>query len=231
MNNKHPEIKHIFFDLDHTLWDFDKNSELAFAQIFQTYAIKLNLQEFIDIYVPINHACWKLYEQNLMSAEELRLTRLEQTFDKLEYYMFKNELELIAKDYLEILPDFGHLFDDAIDVLKYLSKKYTLHIITNGFTEMQEKKMSNAKIKHFFKTVTDFELANAKKPDAKIFQHALDVAQAKKEESIMIGDSMHADVQGALDFGMKALFFNLNDKEKNHNYSQITDLKELKTMF
>ena len=231
MNNKHPEIKHIFFDLDHTLWDFDKNSELAFTQIFENYAIRVNMQEFIKIYVPINHACWKLYEQNLMSAEELRLTRLEQTFDALEYYIIKKELEIIAKDYLEILPDFGHLFDDAIDVLKYLSKKYTLHIITNGFAQMQDKKMSTAKIKRFFKTVTDSEIASAKKPDAKIFQHALDVAQAKKEESIMIGDSMHADVQGALDFGMKALFFNLNDKEKNHNYSQITDLKELKTMF
>ena len=70
MNHNHAQIKHIFFDLDHTLWDFDKNSELAFVQIFKQQNININIKTFIDIYIPINHACWKLYENNQMSAEE-----------------------------------------------------------------------------------------------------------------------------------------------------------------
>ena len=231
MNDKHPQIKHIFFDLDHTLWDFDKNSELAFAQIFQKQNININIQDFIAIYVPINHACWKLYENNQISSEELRLMRLKQTFQNLSYDIDEADMEKIADEYLSILPDFSHLFEDTVDVLEYLSQKYTLHLITNGFTEMQYKKMDNAKLTHFFKTFTNAEVAGEKKPHKQIFQHALDLAQAHKAESIMIGDSMHADVQGALDFGIKALFFNHNDKEKTHNYQQIIHLKELKTMF
>lgn len=231
MNHNYDQIKHIFFDLDHTLWDFDKNSELAFAQIFQQHNIDINVKTFIEIYIPINHACWKLYEKNEMSSEELRLTRLIQTFDALHYYIVKEDIEIIAEEYLAILPEFGHLFEHTVEILLYLSQKYTLHIITNGFLKIQDKKLNNAKINHFFKTVTNAESAGAKKPDAKIFEHALSLAQAHKAESIMIGDSMHADVQGALDFGMKALFFNLNNKEKEHNYYQITHLKELEIMF
>jgi putative hydrolase of the HAD superfamily len=231
MNDKHPQIKHIFFDLDHTLWDFDKNSELAFAQIFQQQNININIKTFIDIYIPINNACWKLYENNQMSAEELRLMRLKQTFKQLNYLISDEDIEKIAEEYLSILPEFNHLFEHTLEILAYLSQKYTLHIITNGFIEVQHKKINNANMAHFFKTVTNSEMAGAKKPHKQIFQHALSLAQAHKAESIMIGDSMHADVQGALDFGIKALFCNHNDKEKAHNYQQITHLKELEIMF
>ncbi len=229
MNDKHTQIKHIFFDLDHTLWDFDKNSELAFAQIFQQQNI--NIKTFIEIYIPINNACWKLYENNQISAEELRLMRLKQTFQQLNYQITEVDIEKIADEYISILPEFNHLFEHTLEILTYLSQKYTLHIITNGFIEVQHKKINNAKIAHFFKTVTNSEMAGEKKPHQQIFQHALSLAQAHKAESIMIGDSMHADVQGALDFGIKALFCNHNDKEKAHNYQQITHLKELETMF
>ena len=231
MSHNHHQIKHIFFDLDHTLWDFDKNSELAFAQIFQQQNININIQTFIDIYIPINHACWKLYENNQISSEDLRLMRLKQTFQNLSYDISEANLSKIADEYIALLPEFNHLFENTIDVLEYLSQKYTLHLITNGFTDVQHKKINNAKLTHFFKTFTNAEIAGEKKPHQQIFQHALSLAQAHKAESIMIGDSMHADVQGALDFGIKALFFNHNDKEKIHNYQQITHLKELKTLF
>lgn len=231
MNNNHQQIKHIFFDLDHTLWDFDKNSELAFAQIFQKNDLKISIETFIKIYVPINHACWKLYENNQMSAEELRLTRLKQTFQQLNYVISAADIEKIAEEYLSILPEFNHLFENTLEILAYLSQKYTLHIITNGFIEIQHKKINNANMAHFFKTVTNSEMAGAKKPNPQIFQHALSLAQAAKNESVMIGDSMHADVQGALDFGIKAIFFNFNDKEKTHNFNQITHLKELEHIF
>ena len=231
MSHNHHQIKHIFFDLDHTLWDFDKNSELAFAQIFQQQNININIQTFIDIYIPINHACWKLYENNQISSEDLRLMRLKQTFQNLNYHISEADIEKIADEYITLLPEFNHLFENTIDVLEYLSQKYTLHLITNGFTDVQHKKINNANLTHFFKTFTNAEIAGEKKPHKQIFQHALNLAQAHKAESIMIGDSMHADVQGALDFGIKALFFNHNDKEKIHNYQQITHLKELKTLF
>ena len=153
------------------------------------------------------------------------------TFQQLNYQISEADIEKIAEEYLSILPEFNHLFENTLEILAYLSQKYTLHIITNGFIEIQHKKINNANMAHFFKTVTNSEMAGAKKPNPQIFQHALNLAQAAKNESVMIGDSMHADVQGALDFGIKAIFFNFNDKEKTHNFNQITHLKELEHIF
>ncbi len=230
MNPDYAKIKHIFFDLDHTLWDFDTNSELAFTKIFKTSGWNASVPYFMSLYIPINSECWKLYENNELSIEDLKRVRLEKAFDAFHYYMTADDIEYVAYCYDKFLPEYNTLIENAIDTLEYLSQKYTLHIVTNGNTEMQYKKMDNAKITHFFKTFTNTDISGAKKPDPKIYQHALKLANAEKLESIMIGDSMHADVQGALDFGIKALFFNQNDKIKDHNYTQITNLAELKIL-
>ena len=225
---KNNTIQHVFFDLDHTLWDFDKNSEMAFATIFEKNHPEIAINDFIEVYAPINQACWKLYQYDLISHEELRYKRLKDSFDALNYAIPDSLIHQIAEDYISILPDNNHLFDGTIELLNYLNPKYHLHIITNGFANVQYKKITNSKIDTYFKTITNSEMAGVKKPNPIIFQYALDLAQAKKENSIMIGDSLEADVQGAIDFGIEALFFNPNKETSPEGIIEINHLLELK---
>ncbi len=225
---KNKTIQHIFFDLDHTLWDFDKNSEMAFDTIFSKHHPEISTVHFIEKYAPINQACWKLYQYDTITHEELRYKRLKDTFDALDYVITDEAIHQIADDYIALLPDNNHLFDGAIEILDYLSSHYQLHIITNGFANVQYKKIANSKIDTYFKTITNSEMAGVKKPNPIIFQHALDLAQALKENSIMIGDCLEADVQGALDFGIDALFFNPNNEIVPEGIIQINHLLELK---
>ncbi|MFM7682882.1 MAG: noncanonical pyrimidine nucleotidase, YjjG family, partial [Bacteroidota bacterium] len=113
-------ITDIFFDLDHTLWDFDANSVLAFDKIFNENHPTVNTHEFIKIYAPINQACWKLYQVDKMTHEELRYQRLKQTFDILNYTISDQAIDKISEDYINFLPDNNQLFDGALEVLEYL---------------------------------------------------------------------------------------------------------------
>lgn len=227
----HSHIKHIFFDLDHTLWDFDKNSEIAFGTILQKTNPDIVIADFIHVYAPINQACWKLYQNNLITHEELRYKRLKDSFDELNVNISDILIHQISEDYIEHLPNSNHLFEGCVETLEYLHKKYNLHIITNGFAEVQFKKLNNSGIHHYFDTVTNSEMAGVKKPHFGIFEHALQKANASKEESIMIGDCLDADVGGALKFGIQAIFFNPNRVEVEQSIKQITNLVELKNLF
>ncbi|WP_338646236.1 YjjG family noncanonical pyrimidine nucleotidase [Flavobacterium sp. KS-LB2] len=225
---KHTIITDVFFDLDHTLWDFDKNSELTFETIFNKNHPSVETKSFIEKYVPINQECWKLYQYDKITHEELRYNRLKHSFDALDYYISDEEIDVIANDYIRFLPENNHLFDGTFEVLEYLNQKYNLHIITNGFAEVQYKKINNSNIGSYFQTVTNSEMAGVKKPNPIIFDYALDLAKAKKENSIMIGDSFEADVQGALNAGLDAIFFNESKIHIEQNIKQINHLLELK---
>jgi YjjG family noncanonical pyrimidine nucleotidase len=224
-------VKHIFFDLDHTLWDFDKNSEKAFEVILKPLFPELKVQDFVDVYNPINQACWKLYQVNKINHEELRYKRLKDTFDNLKISVSDTLINQLSEDYITHLPNNNHLVEGCIDVLEYLHPKYKLHIITNGFAEVQFIKLHNSGIYHFFDTVTNSEMAGVKKPHQAIYKHALEKANAAKEESIMIGDCIQADVEGALNFGINAVFFNPNNQVVDNSVKQISNLVALKTLF
>jgi YjjG family noncanonical pyrimidine nucleotidase len=225
---KHTIIKDVFFDLDHTLWDFDRNSELTFESIFKSNHPTIEIKQFIAKYVPINQACWKLYQYDKISHAELRYNRLKHSFDALDYAISDEEIEIIAREYIQLLPENNHLFDGTFEVLDYLNEKYKLHIITNGFAEVQFKKLNNSNIGSYFKTITNSEMAGVKKPNPIIFEYALDLAKTKKENSIMIGDCIEADVQGALDAGLDAIFFNGGNVPVANNIKQVNHLLELK---
>lgn len=222
------KITDVFFDLDHTLWDFDVNSELAFATIFKKDHPTIVITDFIEKYIPINQACWKLYQYDKITHAELRYNRLKHTFDALSYFVSDAQIESIAQDYIDLLPQNNCLFDGTLEVLEYLEKKYKLHIITNGFAEVQYKKINNSNIAGFFKTITNSEMAGVKKPNPVIFEYALHSAQANKENSIMIGDCLEADIQGALNAGLNAIFFNDKKIDVDQNIKQVTHLLELK---
>lgn len=219
-----PKLTDIFFDLDHTLWDFDKNSALALETIFEKHKFTIELSRFLTAYIPINEAYWDLYRKDSITKEALRFKRFDDTFSKLGYPVSEEQISLLSNEYIVHLPDANHLFPGTVNALDYLDKKYTLHIITDGFHEVQHKKLSNSKIAHYFKTVTTSEEVGAKKPNPKIFEYAMKKAGTSKNTSLMIGDNLQADVLGALNFGMQAIYFS---KEKNHEGTTIDAHKHL----
>ena len=221
-------ITDVFFDLDHTLWDFDKNSELAFDRIFREKYPQINTFDFIEKYVPINQACWKLYQRDKITHQELRYKRLKLSFDALNLEMSDLEISQIADNYIDLLTENNHLFEGAIEVLDYLKPKYKLHIITNGFAVVQDKKINNASLSGYFATITNSELAGVKKPNSIIFDYAINVANASKKNSIMVGDCLDADINGALNAGLDAIFFNEKNIDVPENIKQINHLLELK---
>lgn len=220
--------KAVFFDLDHTLWDFEKNSGLAFEAVFMKHSISVSTEDFLKEYVPVNAHYWKLFRDDVITQQELRYGRFKETFRLLDVEVDDDTVAAISHEYIACLPDYNHLFDGAIEVLDYLKEKYTLHIITNGFHEVQERKLKNANIGHYFATVTNSETAGCKKPNARIFEYALAAANADKETSIMIGDCIEADVQGALNCGIDAIYFNEHRLDAPEQILQAFHLLDLK---
>ena len=221
-------ISHVFFDLDHTLWDFDKNSGLTFKKIFEMNEIQIDLKDFLTIYEPINLNYWKLYREEKIDKASLRYKRLSDTFNILNIEIKSRVINKLSEDYIDYLSTFNHLFDGTIDVLNYLSDKYDLHIITNGFKEAQQAKLNNSNINQYFKTVTNSEMVGVKKPNPKIFNHALNLANANIDESVMIGDNLEADVLGALGIGLDAICFNYHKEDLRDNIKFVDNLLELK---
>ncbi len=224
-------IKHIFFDLDHTLWDFEKNSALAFEKIFQELNFDINSQQFMDIYNPINVAYWKLYEKNEIDQETLRVRRVKDAFEAFNFEISLDQINTISNLFIEYLTSNNHLIEGAIETLDYLKDKYVLHIITNGFSFVQDVKLQKSNLDKYFVTITNSEAAGHKKPHENIFNHALTIANASKNESIMIGDSYEADVLGAQNFGIKAVYFNPKAEMILQNQIiQIQSLTQLKNL-
>lgn len=221
-------IKHVFFDLDHTLWDFDKNSELTFQKIFQIHNLEVSIVDFLNIYKPVNLKYWKLYRDEKVNKEQLRYGRLKETFDTLNYTVLDEVIYQLSDDYITYLSTFNHVFEHTMAILNYLKPKYNLHIITNGFHEAQHKKLVRSNISNFFKTVTNSEMAGVKKPNPLIFEYALKAANASVEESMMIGDNYEADIIGALDCGIDAIFFNYHKHDFESHIKVVDDLIELK---
>ena len=223
-------IKSIFFDLDHTLWDFEKNSELSFKKIFKKYTITINFEKFIESYIPINFKYWKLYRNGEISKEFLRYNRLKEVFNLFDYEIHDKIIDKISHDYIEFLPENNKLMDGAIEILEYLKPKYRLFIITNGFRDVQDKKLKNSNIKHYFEAIYDSESVGVKKPDPKIFRHALIDSGSGPNESLMVGDNYEADVLGAKKLNINTIHF-VAHGEKIHNKNEtIHKLMELKSI-
>jgi len=223
-------IKHVFFDLDHTLWDFDKNSELALRELFKDSSINCDFDEFHKHYLTINDSYWKRIEKGEVSKEELKYGRFKDAFEAISFAISPEEITNIADKYLDYLAEQTHLFDDALAVLSYLKNKYKLHIISNGFQEIQNYKITKSGLLPFFDVIVNAETVGVKKPNPKIYHYALDLAKAKPSESIMIGDNLDADVYGALAVGLDAIYFNYKNKEIPKDIKTINKLKTLKEL-
>jgi len=221
-------IKHIFFDLDHTLWDFETNSEKTFEKIFSINSINVDVNYFLKQYKPINFAYWKLFRENKVSKSNLKYGRLKDSFNKLNHSISDDLIDKLSKDYLIYLPTFNEVFEGTHEILTYLKSKYQLHIITNGFSEVQSNKMKNARLDVYFDKIITSESVGVKKPNSKIFKHALKVAEAKIDESIMIGDNWEADIMGAKDCGITPIYCNFENNPKDTSVITIEKLLEIK---
>ncbi|WP_445381425.1 YjjG family noncanonical pyrimidine nucleotidase [Robiginitalea sp. IMCC43444] len=225
---EHP-ITDIFFDLDHTLWDFERNSALTYEQIFREQQVSVALPDFLEVYIPLNLQYWKMFREGRIHKERLRYERLKTVFDRLNYTISDTQILLLADEYIRHLSSKTHLIPHSIEILEYLKGKYRLHIITNGFREVQHRKLENSRLTPYFIEVIDSERAGVKKPDPKIFEMALEVAEVPAQRALMIGDSLEADIIGSRKAGLQALHFNVHN-EPLHEYCPIIHhLQEIKT--
>jgi putative hydrolase of the HAD superfamily len=228
--------KDLFFDLDHTIWDFELNSKETLWDLHLKYELEAkginNFDEFYSIYSVHNHKLWDRYSKGFIKQEELRWKRIYLSL--LDYKIADEALSKeMSVDYLTILPDKKNLFPYTIEILEYLkSKDYTMHLITNGFESVQFKKIKNSNIADYFTEVITSEASNSLKPNKEIFEYALNASNAKLETSIMIGDNESADIQGAINAGMDSIFVNhLQIQPTVPATHTITHLKELENIF
>ncbi len=225
--------RHLFFDLDHTLWDFDLNAKHSLDDLFIKYDLQDLLQgsfaDFFKAYLIHNAALWKSYEEGKITVEDLKWKRMSRTL-----LDFKNADEKLAKqlsiEFLEILPTKKALFPQTTETLDYLREKnYQLHLITNGFKVTQHQKLINSGLEKYFIEVITSECSNSMKPKKEIFEFALDKTNAGLAESIMIGDNLNADILGANNAGMDSIYVNHTKSNLTHTATyQITHFNQLK---
>ena len=221
-------ITDVFFDLDHTLWDFEKNSALTFEKILKHNTIKVDIEAFLAVYVPINLEYWKLYREEKVTKTELRYQRLKKTFNALAFDISDDLIDTLSKEYIQHLSSYNHVFPYTFEILDYLKPKYKLHIITNGFQEIQDKKLKNANLYDYFSQIINSEMAGVKKPNPYIFELALDMAGTRPEQSVMIGDNIEADILGAQAVGFNTIHFNAHDEPAHDFCAMIDSLHEIK---
>lgn len=224
--------RHLFFDLDHTLWDFSSNSRAVLAELHADFGLTergIGCNDFIPVYEAVNGALWDQHEDGLIPKEVLRALRFQRS---LRHFGVDDAAlaRRLDKTYMERCPRRAALMPGAQHLLENLKPHYRLHIITNGFTEVQQLKMNAAGIRSFFNVVVTSEMAGAAKPSAKIFRHALRSAGAKASESLMIGDNPRADIAGARKVGMDQVHFapaQNGDPEATYRIARLDELRAL----
>lgn len=225
-------ITHIFFDLDRTLWDFEKSAKEAFERIFDDFDLKKlgvpDAETFHKVYTVHNDRLWDKYRKGEITKDILRGKRFALTLKDFGIIDIKLS-EKLGDEYIRISPLIVNLFPNSEEVVEYLSPNYNLHIITNGFNEVQAVKMSSSGLDKYFDKVITSEDAGAKKPDPIIFNYALEQTGANVENSIMIGDDYEVDILGAKKIGMDQIFFDPCDNVKNNGHCSfhIHNLKEI----
>lgn len=224
----------LFFDLDHTLWDFEKNSAEALGEIFEDLKLSQlgipSSSQFISNYKIHNHECWEKYRKGEITKDDLRFVRFELALKDFE--ISNRELAIqIGDEYVRRSPYKTNLFPGALDALAYLQENYKMFIITNGFEEIQHIKLSQSGLDKFFKEIITSEKAGFRKPHPKIFELALQTAGVNHQEVVMIGDDLEADIIGAHEMNLHTILF---DPHQNHieetRFKVINELRELKSI-
>ncbi|MDE3212303.1 MAG: YjjG family noncanonical pyrimidine nucleotidase [Bacteroidota bacterium] len=230
-----PKYRQIFFDLDHTLWDFDANAKESLSELYEYFDLDSRLvtpfELFYKTYLHHNAILWDRFEKGYITSEELKWKRMWRSL--LDFKIADETLarQMSAK-FLEILPTKKRVFDYTFEILDYLTEKgYGLHLITNGFEKTQRSKLMHSRLDRYFTHVITSETSQSMKPQKEIFEYALKQAHGKAEDSIMIGDNPSADIEGAMNAGIDTVFVNHIHTEipQKPTYT-IYHLKELETI-
>lgn len=222
---------HIFFDLDRTLWDFERNKNAALDEMFKLYNLSNYFEttdRFISTYTRNNDYLWELYRKNALKKDILRFKRFDNTLREAGVHN-ENLAKTLGEEYLRILPLKNHLIEGARELLEYLAPKYKLHILSNGFSEVQSPKLERSGIRQFFTWVITSEQSGFHKPDKRAFGYALSKANARKSECLMVGDELEIDVLGAKNFGINQVYFNPNAIPHKYKFThEVSKLIEIK---
>jgi putative hydrolase of the HAD superfamily len=228
--------KHLFFDLDHTLWDFEANARATLETLYEDLQLKKrgidDFELFYKNYLGYNEMLWERYRKGFIKQDELRIKRM-----RLALLDFKIADETLAQamnvQFLALLPTRTVLFPHTKEILQWLlNKNYELHLITNGFEKVQHSKLKYSGLDIFFKEVITSEGSNSLKPNKEIFEFAFRKANADPASSIMIGDTIDVDIQGAINAGIDQVFVNHTGISTviNPTYT-VNSLKELEEIF
>ncbi|CAN5427100.1 YjjG family noncanonical pyrimidine nucleotidase [soil metagenome] len=223
--------RHLFFDLDRTLWDMEKNASETLAELFHKHKLSdrgiPTAELFIKHYNTYNDLLWDRYRKKTIDKATLRALRFKQTFAHLGVHDHKLA-DVFDLEYIIEAPKKTNLIPGTIELLETLKKQFQLHIITNGFPEVQHHKMAHSGLEKYFDIIITSEGCGYAKPDLRIFKHALKKSGSKKEEALMIGDDLHADIIGAREAGWDQVFFNPNKGDHSEDVTyEISELKEI----
>lgn len=235
MRRTFSEIKHLFFDLDHTLWDFEANARICLKEIYHTHRLSEigvpSYELFADTFSEVNQTFWHLLDTKQITHETLRKERFRSTLSDLGCSIDYPLSEAMNAQFLELLPEQTSLMPHAIETLEILAEKYQLHIISNGYEHIQRKKLEKSGLLPFFKAIVTNDVANAHKPSPAIFSFALEATGSSKQQSMMIGDNWTADIQGAMQSSIFAVHFDPTQKSKRTNeYAVINSLLHLPSL-
>jgi putative hydrolase of the HAD superfamily len=207
------KYNHLYFDLDRTLWDFEANSYETLEDIFCKYNLQKSIKNedvFIETYRYHNKKLWEDYGLGKITKKELITKRFLVTLE--DFDINSSSIPDMAKqmgvDYITISPTKTKLFPFSHEALSYLKERYKLYVLTNGFRQVQITKLKNCNLEKYFTKLICSEDAGTQKPKPEIFRYALKTVNAKKIESIMIGDDMNVDIIGAKKVGIDQVFFN-----------------------
>jgi putative hydrolase of the HAD superfamily len=228
------KYRHILFDLDHTLWDFERNSSETLQQLYGHYHLSergnFSIPDFAQKFRDVNRRLWNLYDLNKIDRDYLRDERFRLVLSELG--LKDNDLAAaLSRDYLAICPSKEHVIPHAFEVLDYLKERYQLHIITNGFVDVQHLKLTYSKLKKYFTNIITSETAGHKKPDRGIFDYAMELIGTGNRDCIMVGDNIETDIRGAICYQMDIIFFNpdriSHDEKVTHEITSLAELKDI----
>lgn len=226
--------EHVFFDLDHTLWDFERNSVETLTELYHEFDLGVlsneSLGTFVDTFKEVNAKLWDMFNRNKIEKFYIREKRFELVFHSLGVPTAEAPQNL-SEIYLQRCPRKSNLLPYTVEILDYLKDKYHLHILSNGFGDVQETKLKASGIFDYFKVVVNSESTGFKKPDRRIFEYAFEQANALHNNSVMIGDNLKTDIAGARGMGMRNVFFNPDKIEHFQQIDfEINHLKELEEL-
>lgn len=218
----------IIFDADETLFDFKKSEREAFKNTMNEFGSNYDENYHLARYKAINSALWDEHEKGLVTQEKLKTERFKRFFKQLNLHY--NEFDF-AKSYMENLSKASFLYENSIDVVKELSRYYTLLIITNGLTSVQSKRIKESEIAHFFKNIVISEDVGVSKPDPYIFEYTLKAIEyTDKRNVLIVGDRLSSDILGGINFGIDTCWFNPDNTINNTDIVatyEIDNLNEL----